>query len=90
MSEERRREDSSMKTDIEVLKNDVKYIKDMLSNNFGQFTEHVRTAQPFRDKVNTVVQLKEAFDSHVVSDRWGFGIMISLLIAILTKTMGAW
>jgi len=90
MSEERRREDQSMKTDIEVLKNDVRYIKDMLSSNFSQFNEHVKTAQPFRDKVLAVDQLKQAFDGHVVSDRWGFGIIISLLLAILTKSMNAW
>jgi len=88
--EERRHDSNSMKTDIEVLKTDVKYIKDMLSGNFVQFTEHVKTAQPFRDKVNSIEQLKQSFDGHVVSDRWGFGIIISLLLAILTKNMGAW
>lgn len=78
------------KTDIAVLKNDVAHIKKMLDANFKDFKEHVDTAQPFRDKVNAIESMKDAFNSHVVSDRWAFGIMISLLIAILTKGMKVW
>lgn len=33
---------------------------------------------------------KDDLDEHVLQDRWLFGIMFTMQIAILTKMMGAW
>jgi len=90
MSDERRQDYSTMNTDIALLKNDVSYIKSMIEGNYKDFKTHVDTAQPFRDKVIGMDDFKKSFDGHVVSDRWGFGVIISLLVMILTKNMGVW
>lgn len=79
MSEERRHDYSEMKQDIALIKQDINYIK-----------EAVGDLKPIRDKAATIDLFKRSFDDHTIADRWMFGILITIQLAMFTKIAGVW
>lgn len=75
---------------IATIKNDIAYIKSNLDRATKLFDEHVETSQAFRDKVTRLENVQGQLDAHMVADKWLFGLMFSMQIAILTKITGVW
>ena len=90
MSEERRKDDGDMRQAIALLQQDMTYIKKALDINLEDFKEHIRTSTPFREKVSSVDQFKKSLDDHTSVDRWMFGLLISIQLAMFAKIAGAW
>ena len=68
--EERRKEYPEMLTDIALIKQKIEFIEEKVCE--------------ISKKVSNVVQVRD-FDSHVILDRWMFGIIITLLTSVLLK-----
>lgn len=73
---ERRKGYSNLVTDIELIKQEVKHISVVANNNLALHRDN-------HDRLISLSSLEKRFESHVVSDRWMFGLIISLVIGIL-------
>lgn len=89
-NKERRQDYWDMKQAIALLQKDVHYIKEAIDGNHHDFKEHIQSAIPYRDKVANIMVIEKSLDTHIVQDRWLFGILCTMQVAILTKIMGTW
>lgn len=88
--EERRKDNESIQVAIAEIKGDVRYIKERLTRSVTQFDEHVKTSEGFRDKVTRLENVRDQLDAHIIADKWLFGLMFTMQVAILTKLIGVW
>lgn len=78
---------SELKTDIELIKKDIQYIKQFIENDRKRFEKHIEESELYRIKVDTFGAIDSKMNDHIVQDRWMFGIIITLLIFILGKVL---
>ena len=76
---------STIDVDIAESRKDIEFIKKELGGTVKDFKEHITSAQSFRDKVTAFEPHKREFDAHVLADRWLFGVVITMNLAILVK-----
>jgi len=85
--EERRVGDASMQTDIALIKQDVKHVREMVDSQskiFGELVTQVKQNSEYRIRMNG---LKEEFKGHVIQDRWMFGLLVTILIGVFVKLL---
>jgi len=75
----------SLEVDVAEIKTKVAYIEKEIRANLERFEEHIETAQGFRDKVSAFDPHRKEFEAHVLADRWLFGVVITMNMAILVK-----
>lgn len=75
----------SIETDVTEIKTKVAYIEKEIKANLERFEEHIDTAQGFRDKVSAYDSVKKELDAHVIADRWFYGLVVTMNMAILVK-----
>ena len=75
----------SVEVDIAEIKRDISHINGQIGANIKDFKEHMRTSESYREKVNSLEGMKKELESHTVVDRWMFGILITMNLAILVK-----
>jgi len=75
---------SKLSVDMAVVKNDVKHIKQMLSDTNSRYEDHIETSQGFRDKVTRLNGIR----GEVFMHRWVFGLIITILAVIIHGTYG--
>lgn len=80
----------SMEVDLAEIKTKVEYIEKEIRANLARFDEHIKSADVYREKVNSLESSKRELNEHIIQDRWIQGVMFSGVIAILTKVMGVW
>ena len=83
--EERRVGDASMQTDIALIKQDVKHVREVVEKQSGSIetiATQVRCNSEHRIRMNGI---KEEFKGHVVQDRWLFGLIITLIVGLFIK-----
>lgn len=71
-----------IRQDIAVIKRDLEYITKFISDDRRKFDNHIKESDIYRKKVDGTASVKENLDSHIIGDRWMFGISFSLLIGI--------
>ena len=75
----------SIESDVEVLKNDIQYIREFLEVEREAVKSHIVESTVYRDKVNRFDSFMGEFRSHIISDRWMFTTVIGLLVFIIGK-----
>ena len=75
----------SLETDVAEIKTKVEYIEKEIRTTVNDFKAHVASAQSYRDKVNAFDGVKKELDSHVIADRWFYGLVVTMLMAIIVK-----
>jgi hypothetical protein len=73
-----RRNEVGIQTDIAVIKEQISQVKSLL--------EETRSTQLENSpKLASMDSLKEDFKSHVIADRWFFGLILTTVIGIFIK-----
>ena len=83
------------KSDIELIKKDIAYIRQFIEEDRKKFDKHIEESFSYRTKVDEMSaggneKLKsffKEFRNHVISDQWAFGIMVTMLLAILGRVL---
>jgi len=82
---ERRRDYGQITTDIALLKQEMKHIRDSLGELKGAINVSNTLADNNRVSLVKLASIEQSFNAHVIQDRWMFGIIISLLGLILFR-----
>ena len=85
----------STSSDIELIKQDMQYVKTGMQKIEARYEKHLDESIEYRRKVDELgVGSDERFKSffkdfrdHVSADKWAFGIMITVLLAILGRVL---
>lgn len=87
---ERRVDNAEIKQDVALIKNDVSYIKQFIEEDRKKFSDHLQSAESYRQKVDSLLNVDTLLKQHTDQDRWLFGLMFTIQIAIFTKVVGIW
>ena len=75
----------SLETDVAEIKTKVTYIEKEVTTNLYRFNEHIKTSEIYRERVNSLEGIKKELENHTIVDRWMFGVLITMSLAILVK-----
>lgn len=78
MKKERRRDYECITTTIALIQQDLSYVK-------ATTDEVKKVAYANEDKLIRLNSIKQLFESHVIADRWLFGLLFAGIFTILVK-----
>ena len=92
---ERRKDHMDFRTEMELIKQEISHIKTIFADSVKNFEKYFQKIDRLVQDVTELKGIDKKLDSHIITDRWVFGIIFTILgvffalITFISKGGGA-